>query len=136
MFAKAILFVLDRDRYSGALATAEANVAARKAEMDMRAHEAARRVKLTNLSISDEARDDAMLTANSPPPPTSRPWSTVRPPSSTSIGPVMRAPVNGFVTNLTLDTGQYASIGTKVMALIDSDFYRITGISRKPRSRR
>ena len=40
---------------------------------------------------------------------------------------VLRAPVNGFVTNLTLDVGQYASIGTKVMALIDSDSYRVTG---------
>jgi len=40
---------------------------------------------------------------------------------------VLRAPVNGFVTNLTLDVGQYASVGTKVMALIDSDSYRITG---------
>lgn len=39
----------------------------------------------------------------------------------------MRAPVNGFVTNLTLDVGQYAAVGTKVMALIDSDLYRITG---------
>jgi multidrug resistance efflux pump len=40
---------------------------------------------------------------------------------------VLRAPVNGFVTNLTLDVGQYASVGTKVMALIDSDSYRVTG---------
>ena len=40
---------------------------------------------------------------------------------------VVRAPVNGFVTNLTLDLGQYASVGTKMMALIDSDSYRIEG---------
>lgn len=40
---------------------------------------------------------------------------------------VIRAPVNGFVTNLTLDVGQYASVGTKVLALIDSDSYRVTG---------
>jgi hypothetical protein len=36
-------------------------------------------------------------------------------------------PVNGFITNLTLEVGQYASVGTKVMALIDSDSYRATG---------
>ena len=40
---------------------------------------------------------------------------------------VVRAPVNGFVTNLTLVVGQYASVGTKMMALIDSDSYRIEG---------
>ena len=31
------------------------------------------------------------------------------------------------MTNLTLDVGQYAAVGTKVMALIDSDSYRVTG---------
>jgi multidrug resistance efflux pump len=39
----------------------------------------------------------------------------------------IRAPVNGFVTNLTLDVGQFASVGVKTMALIDSDSYRIEG---------
>jgi multidrug resistance efflux pump len=40
---------------------------------------------------------------------------------------IVRAPVNGFITNLTLVTGQYASVGMKLMALIDSDSYRIEG---------
>jgi multidrug resistance efflux pump len=48
-----ILVVLDRERYSRALATAEANVAALKAQMDMREHEAARRANLTTIAISD-----------------------------------------------------------------------------------
>ena len=46
-----ILVVLDRERYSRALATAAANVAALKAQMDMRQHEAARRAKLTTIEI-------------------------------------------------------------------------------------
>ena len=37
------------------------------------------------------------------------------------------APVNGYVTNLTLVVGQYASIGSKVIAVIDSDSYRVEG---------
>jgi multidrug resistance efflux pump len=37
----------------------------------------------------------------------------------------VRAPVNGFVTNLNLATGTYASQGKPVMALIDSDSYRV-----------
>jgi multidrug resistance efflux pump len=40
---------------------------------------------------------------------------------------VVRAPVNGFVTNLTLVIGQYALVGSKMMAVIDSDSYRIEG---------
>ncbi|MBV9203264.1 MAG: efflux RND transporter periplasmic adaptor subunit [Alphaproteobacteria bacterium] len=122
-----ILFILDRERYARALATAEAVVAARKAEMDMRQHEAARRAKLTTLAISDEAREDAALTANS----TAAAYQQALADRSTAQlnldRTVMRAPVNGFVTNLTLDVGQYASVGTKVMALLDSDSYRVTG---------
>jgi RND family efflux transporter MFP subunit len=122
-----ILFVLDRERYTRVLGTAEAVVAARKAEMDMRQHEAARRTKLTTLSISDEAREHAVLTANS----TAATYQQALADLSTAQlnldRTVIRAPVNGFVTNLTLDVGQYASVGTKVMALIDSDSYRVTG---------
>jgi len=122
-----ILFVLDRERYTRALATAEAAVAARKAEMDMRQHEAARRAKLTALAISDEARENALLTANS----TAAAYQQALADRSTAQlnldRTVVRAPVNGFVTNLTLDVGQYASVGTKVMALLDSDSYRVTG---------
>ena len=122
-----ILFVLDRERYSRALATAEAAVAARKAEMEMRQHEAARRARLTTLAISDEARENASLTANS----TAASYQQALADRSTAQLnldlTIVRAPVNGFVTNLTLDVGQFASVGTKVMALIDSDSYRVTG---------
>ena len=37
----------------------------------------------------------------------------------------MRASVNGFITNLNLANGTYASQGKPVMALIDSDSYRV-----------
>jgi multidrug resistance efflux pump len=35
--------------------------------------------------------------------------------------------VNGYITNLTLVVGQYAAVGTRLMALIDSDSYRVQG---------
>src|SRR5215469_12824299 len=95
--------------------------------MDMRQHEAARRAKLTTLAISDEAREDAALTANS----TAASYQQALADRSTAQlnldRTVVREPVNGFVTNLTLDVGQYASVGTKVVGLIDSDSYRVTG---------
>src|SRR5690348_10049143 len=59
-----ILVVIDRERYTRALATADANVAARKADMENAQQQAARRKKLTTLAISDETRESAMLTAN------------------------------------------------------------------------
>jgi multidrug resistance efflux pump len=121
-----VLLVIDRERYIRALATADANVTARQAEMEMRQHEAARRAKLTTLSTSVEERENAMLTANS----AAATYQQALADRSTAQlnldRTVVRAPVNGFVTNLTLDVGQYASVGTKVMALIDSDSYRVT----------
>jgi multidrug resistance efflux pump len=122
-----VLFVLDRERYQRALATAEANVAARKADMDNARQQAERRARLTNLSVSDEARQSAMLTAASS---TAAYQQAMADRSTAQLNldrTVIRAPVNGFVTNLTLDVGQYAAVGTRVMALIDSDSYRVTG---------
>jgi multidrug resistance efflux pump len=122
-----VLLVIDRARYTRALAQSDATVAARKADMENAEQQAARRVRLTNLSISDEARQNAILTANS----AAAAYQQALADRSTAQlnldRTVIRAPVNGFVTNLTLDVGQYASVGTKVMALIDSDSYRISG---------
>jgi len=122
-----VLFVLDQARYKLALATAEATVAARKAEMEMSEEQAARRVKLTDIAITEEARQDAILTANS----AAAAYQQALADRSTAQlnldRTVVRAPVNGFVTNLTLDVGQFASVGSKVLALIDSDSYRVTG---------
>jgi multidrug resistance efflux pump len=122
-----VLLVIDRARYTRALAQSDATVAARKADMENAEQQAARRVRMTNLSISDEARQNAILTANS----AAAVYQQALADRSTAQlnldRTIIRAPVNGFVTNLTLDVGQYASVGTKVMALIDSDSYRVSG---------
>jgi multidrug resistance efflux pump len=122
-----VLFVIDRARYERALALAQANVAARKADMDNAQQQAARRARLTNLSVSDEVRQSSMLTANSAAASYQQAMATQSTAQLDLDRTVIRAPVNGFVTNLTLDVGQYASVGTKVLALIDSDSYRVTG---------
>jgi multidrug resistance efflux pump len=122
-----VLLVIDQARYTRALALADATVAARKALMEDAEQQHARRAKLTTIAISDEAREDAKLNAASA---AANHQQAVADRSTAQLNldrTVVRAPVNGFVTNLTLVVGQYASVGTKVMALIDSDSYRITG---------
>jgi multidrug resistance efflux pump len=122
-----VLLVIDRERYTRALAMADATVAARKADMDNAGQQAARRAKLTTIAISDDARQTAILSANS----AAATYQQALADRSTAQlnldRTVLRAPVNGIVTNLTLVVGQYASVGTKLMALIDSDSYRVTG---------
>jgi multidrug resistance efflux pump len=122
-----ILFILDQERYKLALATADATVAARKAEMLMRQGEADRRSNLMKGAISTEAQEDAQHLANSA---AAAYQQAVAERSTANLNlerTVIRAPVNGYVTNLTLVIGQYAAVGTKVMALIDSDSYRVDG---------
>jgi multidrug resistance efflux pump len=35
------------------------------------------------------------------------------------------APVNGYVTNLVLDVGDFADVGKPVLAIVDSDSFRV-----------
>jgi len=122
-----ILFVLDQERYKRDLAKAEATVESRRAEMLMRRDEANRRAKLTTIAISTEAKENSQHVAAS----ASAAYDQAEADLSTARlnleRTVVRAPVNGYVTNLTLVVGQYAAIGTKLMALIDSDSYRVDG---------
>jgi multidrug resistance efflux pump len=122
-----VLFVLDQERYRLAVATAEAAVESRRAAMAMQKRMADRRARLSNLSTSDEERENARFTADAA---VAAYDEAVADLATTRLNldrTVITAPVNGFVTNLTLVNGQYASVGTRVMAIIDSDSYRVSG---------
>lgn len=121
-----VLFVLDRERYQRALATAQAAVAARKASMEDAEQRARRMARLTNLSVSDEARQSAVLTAKTAEAAYQEALADLSTAQLNLDRTTIRAPVNGYVTNLTVDVGQYATVGAKVLALIDSDSYRVT----------
>ena len=122
-----VLFTLDQERYKLALATTAATADARKSDMVRSQHEADRRSKLTDLAISPEAKENAQLAAASAGATYRQAmadWSTA---NLNLERTVIRAPVNGYVTNLSLVVGQYVGVGSKAMALIDSDSYRVEG---------
>jgi multidrug resistance efflux pump len=122
-----VLMIIDQARYTRTLAQADANVAAQKANMDNLEQQWMRRRRLTELAISNEAKETAGLTAEQ----AAAAYEQALADRSTAQlnldRTVVRASVNGFVTNLTLVVGQYAAVGVPVMALIDADSYRITG---------
>jgi multidrug resistance efflux pump len=122
-----ILFIIDRERYALAVATAKANVEALKANMSIARNNAARRTKLTTLSISPEDKQNAQLTAAAAAADYDQAVADLSTATLNLDRTVIRAPVNGFVTNLTLVVGQYAAVGTELIALIDSDSYRVEG---------
>ena len=121
-----ILFVIDQERYRLALADAEATVAARLAQHQMLRDQFERRSKLTlKLSITPEVLDNARRQAEQ------ALASYKQSIASRDIAALnlkrteVRASVNGFVTNLNLTQGNYATQGKAVLALIDSDSYRV-----------
>jgi multidrug resistance efflux pump len=122
-----VLLVIDRARYTRALAKAEAVAAAQKAEMEMRRSQSDRRARLTDLAASAEIKENAQRTADATAASYRQAVADLSVAQLNLDRTVVRAPVNGFVTNLTLGVGQFASVGARVLALIDSDSYRVTG---------
>jgi RND family efflux transporter MFP subunit len=121
-----VLFVIDQERYRLALADAEAVLAARHAQYLMLLEQYQRRSKLSPGStitiedLSNARRQSETAAANHQQATASRDTAALNL-KRTEV----RASVNGFVTNLNLAKGTFASQGKPVMALIDSDSYRV-----------
>jgi multidrug resistance efflux pump len=121
-----VLFIIDQDRFRLALADAEAALAARNAQHLMALDQYQRRSKLApGYTIAVEDLDNARrqsetAAANYQQAIASRDTAALNL-NRTEV----RASVNGFITNLNLAKGTFASQGKPVMALIDSDSYRV-----------
>ena len=122
-----VLFVLDQERYKLAVASAEAAVESRRAAMEMQKRIADRRAQLSNLAASDEERENARFSANGAAAAYDQAVAELANARLNLARTVITAPVNGFVTNLTLVNGQFAPVGASVMAVIDGDSYRVSG---------
>ena len=121
-----ILFTIDQDRYKLALADAEAKVAAQGAQRQMLLNQYERRSQLSlGSSISLEGLDNAHQLAQTAAALLHQ-FEAERDTAALNLKRTeVRAAVNGYVTNLTLAKGTFAAEGKPVMALIDSDSYRV-----------
>ena len=121
-----ILFVIDQDRYRLALSDAEATLAARLAQKQMLLSQLERREKLKpGAVIAVEDLDNSHRQAQSAAAQYDQ-ASASRDTAALNLARTeVRASVNGYVTNLLLTQGSYAAQGKAVLALIDSDSYRV-----------
>jgi multidrug resistance efflux pump len=121
-----VLFVIDQERFRLALADAEATLAARHAQYLMLREQYERRTKLTpGYSVTVETLDNARRQSETA---FANHQQAIAARDTAALNlkrTEVRASVNGFITNLNLAKGTYASQGKPVMALIDSDSYRI-----------
>lgn len=122
-----VLFTIDRERYQHALSEAQASLAAQQAEKTMRGREAARRQGLDAAIVTNENREAATSLASA---------AAARYQAAAAARDVaqlnlerteVRAPVDGFVTNLHVHTGDYAANGSAQLALIDSHSFYVSG---------
>src|SRR5271165_6139224 len=121
-----LLFVVDQARYRIALADAEAAVATRLAQFQMLQQQYNRRSKLTlNLSITAEDLENAQRQTQAAQAAYQQALADRDLAALNLKRTETRATVNGFVTNLNLEVGDYASPGKPMLALIDSDSYYV-----------
>jgi multidrug resistance efflux pump len=123
-----VLFVIDQERFRLALADAEAALAAQHAQHLMALEQYQRRSKLSaGYSITEENLDNARRQSETAAA-NYRQAIASRDTAALNLRRTeVRASVNGFITNLNLAKGTFASQGKPVMALIDSDSYRVQG---------
>src|SRR5437870_4687754 len=123
-----VLFVIDQERFRLALADAEATLAARHAQYLMLLEQYERRSKLSpGYTITVENLDNARRQSETA---AANHQQAIAARDTAALNlrrTEVRASVNGFITNLNLAKGTFATQGKPVMALIDSDSYRVEG---------
>ncbi|MEA2731563.1 MAG: hypothetical protein QOF70_6038 [Acetobacteraceae bacterium] len=119
-----LLFVVDRPRYTDALAQANAAIASARATLEQ-ARRVARRDRALGNLVATEAReeDDAKVQTS-----LAALNETLSAKSTAQLNldrTAVIAGVNGYVTNLSLRPGDYLSAGAEALAMIDLDSIRI-----------
>ncbi|SED78477.1 RND family efflux transporter, MFP subunit [Rhizobiales bacterium GAS191] len=121
-----VLFIIDQDRYRLALADAEAALAAQHAQYLMALEQYQRRSKLSpGYAITIEDLDNARRQSETAAASYQQAIASRDTAALNLKRTEVRASVNGFITNLDLAKGTFASQGKPVLALIDSDSYRV-----------
>ena len=122
-----VLFEIEQVDFKLALDQAEANVQSRQFDLKVQQEDAARREKLGLQAISLEERQTSQSTANVAEA-AYQAAVAARDQAKVNLDRcVIRSPVNGYVTNLTLRIGDFATPGQTKMSVVDSDSFWVVG---------
>lgn len=123
-----ILFVVERDRFLAAQAQAQALVENKRASLQLakdneKRDEEVYKVDPGAISAANvEARRAAALVAAAE---VDQAVATLQTANINLERTEVRSPVNGYVTNMTASVGDYATTGTPVLAIINSDAFYV-----------
>ena len=123
-----VLFVIERDRFQAALAQAQALVENKRANLRL-ANDNARRnqelARANSSAITQVEIETSQATAAVAAAELGQAEAALTTANINLQRTEVRSPVNGFVTNLTASVGDYATTGTPVLAIIDSDSFYV-----------
>ncbi|RBA24283.1 efflux RND transporter periplasmic adaptor subunit [Herminiimonas fonticola] len=122
-----VLFSIDKRRYAHAVSQAEATLAAQQAERGMRSKEAARRSGLDASIVTSENREAAASLSSIAGAKYQAAAAALETAQLNLERTDVKAPVDGYVTNLHVYAGDFAAIGIPQLAVIDSNSYYISG---------
>jgi multidrug resistance efflux pump len=121
------LFRIDSQRFELALAQADAAAASRKAQMDEARREATRTERLNQLSVSQETQEQRQSVADEAAAAYRGALADRAVAELNLRRSEVTSPVDGTVTNVLLQPGDYVTTGKGVMALVDNATLRIEG---------
>ncbi len=122
-----VLFTIDPERYRFALAQAEANAQGREQEVGQRRRELERRTRLSSLAITPEAREQAETAVRTAESAYDQALAALNTAHLNLDRTELRSPVNGYVTNLQVNPGDYATAGRAMLAIVNSDSFYVAG---------
>jgi multidrug resistance efflux pump len=122
-----VLFEIDPRDYQFALAQAEAAVQSRQYDLEIARQDAERRKQLGAEAVSAEERNTSESTAQVAEAACQAALAAREQAKINLERTMIRSPVNGYATNLTLRIGDYATPGQTKMTLVDSDSFWVVG---------
>ncbi|AXE97932.1 HlyD family secretion protein [Paraburkholderia hospita] len=122
-----LLMQIDPSHYQIAVEQAQAAVAARKAELQMRRDDAQRRADMDSLVVSKENRENATHTASAAEAQYQQAIAALDAAKLNLERTRVVSPVDGYVTNLNVYRGDYAISGSAKLAVVDSNSFWVYG---------
>ena len=122
-----LLMVIDPTNFKIAVSLAEAEVQQAQANMWNAARESQRRQALTDLAVTGEEKETFATSAVSAQAQYQQAQANLQQARVNLERTEIRSPVNGWVTNLMAQQGDYANVGTNVISLVDADSFWLDG---------
>ena len=122
-----LLMQIDPSHYQIAVEQAQAAVAARKAELQMRRDDAQRRADMDSEVVSKENRENATHTASAAEAQYQQALAALDAAKLNLERTRVVSPVDGYVTNLNVYRGDYAIAGSAKLAVVDSNSFWVYG---------